>query len=159
MDKTYAQEFFETGKKFHKQGNLDKALRYCYKALNYLRTYPDMKTEADVLLEVGNIYVDFDDYKIQKYYQSALEAFEKNNDNIGEGYALSGIGFIREKQERFVEARENYFEANKKFEETNDQERVATISSLIGGTYEEQGSWEDAIIEYKRSSSIFKNVK
>ena len=159
MDRTYAQEFFETGKKFHKQGNLDKALRYCYKALNYLRTYADTKTEADVLLEIGNIYVEHDDYENgQKYYQSSLKAFKAADDHTGEGYALSGIGFILEKQERFVEAREYYFDAVKKFEETNDQERVATISSLIGGTYEEQGAWEDAIIEYKHSSSIFKNV-
>ena len=160
MVRTYAQEFFETGKKFHEQGNLDKALRYDYKALNYLRTYPDVKTEADILLEVGNIYVDLDDYENgEKYYLSSLNAFKEVDDHTGEGYALTGIGFILEKQERFVEARENYFEAVKKFEETNDQERVATISSLIGGTYEEQGSWEDAIIEYKRSSSIFKNVR
>jgi len=159
MVRTYAQEFFETGKKFHKQGNLDKALRYCYKALNYLRTYADVKTEADVLLEIGNIYVERDDYENgQKYYQSSLKAFKAADDHTGEGYALSGIGFILEKQERFVEAREYYFDAVKKFVETKDQERVATISSLIGGTYEEQGAWEDAIIEYKRSSSIFKNV-
>ena len=159
MVRTYAQEFFETGKKFHKEGNLDKALRYCYKALNYLRTYPDVKTEADVLLEVGNIYVDSDDYENgQKYYQNSLEAFKEVNNPTGEGYALTGIGFILEKQERCVEAREYYFEAVKKFEKTKDQERVATISSLIGGTYEEQGAWEDAIIEYKRSTSIFKKI-
>ena len=159
MDQTYAQEFFETGKKFHKEGNLDKALRYCYKALNYLRTYPDIKTEADVLLEIGNIYVDRDDYENgQKYYQSSLVAFVEVNNPTGEGYALTGIGFILEKQEKCVEAREYYFEAVKKFEKTKDQERVATISSLIGGTYEEQGAWEDAIIEYKRSTSIFKKI-
>ena len=159
MVRTYAQEFFETGKKFHEQGNLVKALNYYHKALNYLRTYADVKTEADVLLEIGNVYVERDDYETgQKYYQSSLKAFKAADDYTGEGYALSGIGFIFEKQERFVEARENYFEAVKKFEETKDQERVATISSLIGGTYEEQGAWEDAIIEYKRSSSIFKNV-
>ena len=46
----------------------------------------------------------------------------------------------------------------KNFEEKNDQERLATLLSLIGGTYEAQGAWEDAIIEYKRSSSIFKKI-
>ncbi len=70
----------------------------------------------------------------------------------------TGIGFILEKQERYIEARENYFDAVKNFEKTNEHERVATILSFIGGTYEEQGAWEDAIIEYKRSSSIFKKV-
>ncbi len=115
--------------------------------------------EADVLLEVGNIYVEREDYENgQKYYKNSLEAFKAAEDHTGEGYALTGIGFIHEKLERYIEARENYFDALKKFEKTNEQERVATILSLIGGTYEVQGAWEDAIIEYKRSSSIFRKI-
>ena len=159
MVRTDAQEFYEIGSKFQEQGNLDDALTYYQKALDYLKNSDDAKTEADVLLEVGNIYVERDDLENgYKYYQSSLEAFKKAEDYTGEGYALTGIGFILEKQDRIVEARENYFDAVKKFEEKNDQERVATVLSLIGGTYEAQGAWEDAIIEYKRASSIFKKI-
>jgi uncharacterized protein len=159
MVRTDAQEFYEIGSKFQEQGNLDDALTYYQKALDYLKNSDDAKTEADVLLEVGNIYVERDDLENgYKYYQSSLEAFKKAEDYTGEGYALTGIGFILEKQDRIVEARENYFDAVKKFEEKNDQERVATVLSLIAGTYEAQGAWEDAIIEYKRASSIFKKI-
>jgi uncharacterized protein len=159
MVRTDAQEFYEIGSKFQEQGNLDDALTYYQKALDYLKNSDDAKTEADVLLEVGNIYVERDDLENgYKYYQSSLEAFKKAEDYTGEGYALTGIGFILEKQDRIVEARENYFDAVKKFEEKNDQERVATVLSLIAGIYEAQGAWEDAIIEYKRASSIFKKI-
>jgi len=159
MVRTDANEFFEAGSKFHEQGNLDDALTYYQKALDYLKNSDDAKTEGNVLLEVGNIYVERDDYENgQRYYQSSLEAFKKAEDYTGEGYALTGIGFILKKQERIVEARENYFDAVKKFEEKNEQERVATVLSLIAGTYEAQGAWEDAIIEYKHSSSIFEKI-
>ena len=50
MVRTDAQEFFETGSKFHEQGNLDDALTYYQKALDYLKNSDDAKTEADVLL-------------------------------------------------------------------------------------------------------------
>ena len=159
MVRTDAQEFFETGSKFHEQGSLDDALTYYQKALDYLKNSDDAKTEGNVLLEVGNIYVERNDFENgHKYYQSSLEAFKKAEDYTGEGYALTGIGFILKKQERIVEARENYFDAVKKFEEKNEQERVATVLSLIAGTYEAQGAWEDAIIEYKHSSSIFEKI-
>ena len=159
MVRTDAQEFFETGKKFHEQGNLDDALTYYQKALDGLKNSSDAQMEADVLLEVGNIYVEKEDCENgEKYYKSSLEAFKAADDHSGEGYALTGIGFIHEKLERYIEARENYFDAVKNFEKTNEQERVATILSFIGGTYEVQGAWEDAIIEYKRSSSIFRKI-
>jgi uncharacterized protein len=32
------------------------------------------------------------------------------------------------------------------------------VHTLLGGTYESQGAWEDAIMEYKSSSSIFKKL-
>ncbi len=41
---------------------------------------------------------------------------------------------------------------------TNDNKRLGIVYSLSGATYEAQGAWEDAIIEYKRSSSIFKKI-
>ena len=49
-------------------------------------------------------------------------------------------------------------EALNKFEERNDKERTAIVHSLLGDTYESQGAWEDAIMEYKSSSSIFKKI-
>ena len=159
MVRTDAQEFFDMGSKFHEQGSFDDALIYYQKALDYLKNSDDAKTEGNILLEVGNIYVERDDFENgQKYYQSSLEAFKKAKDYTGQGYANTGIGFILEKQDRYVEARENYFDGVKNFEEKNDPERLANILSLIGGTYEAQGAWEDAIIEYKRSSSIFKKI-
>jgi len=87
-----------------------------------------------------------------------LEAYHEVNDGVGEGYALTGIGLILEKLGRFVDARGYYTDAVKKFDEIDDQERKASIISLLGGTYESQGAWEDAIIEYKSSSTIFGRI-
>jgi len=159
MVRNDAQEFFETGSKFHELGALDDALTYYQKALAYLKNTDDTKTEADVLLEVGNIYVELENYEIgQKYYEKSLKAYQNIDDINGEGYALTGIGLVLGKVGRFVDGRGYYVEALNKFEELNDKERTAIIHSLLGETYESQGAWEDAIMEYKTSSSIFKKI-
>ena len=159
MVRNDAQEFFETGSKFHELGALDDALTYYQKALAYLKNTDDTKTEADVLLEVGNTYVELENYEIgQKYYEKSLKAYQNIDDINGEGYALTGIGLVLGKVGRFVDGRGYYVEALNKFEELNDKERTAIIHSLLGETYESQGAWEDAIMEYKSSSSIFKKI-
>ncbi len=154
-----AQEFLERGSKFHELGRLDQALTYYQKALDYLKNTDDKKTEADALLEVGNIYIEREDYKNgQEYYEKSLKAYQEVNDETGEGYALTGIGLILEKLGRFADARGFYVDAINKFDEKQDQERKAILLSLVGGTFESQGAWEDAIIEYKSSSSIFGKI-
>ena len=88
------------GSKLQELGGLDEALTYYQKALDYLKNTDDKKTEADALLEVGNIYIEREDYKSgQDYYEKSLEAYKKVEDEAGEGYALTGIGFILEKLE------------------------------------------------------------
>ena len=154
-----AQEFLDMGSKLHELGGLDEALIYYQKALNYLKNTDDNKTKADTLLEVGNIYIEREDYvNGQEYYEKSLEAYQEINDEIGEGYALTGIGLIMEKLGRFIDARGYYTDALNKFDENEDQERKAILLSLLGGTYESQGAWEDAIIEYKSSSAIFGKI-
>ncbi len=159
MVRNDAQEFFETGSKFHELGALDDALTYYQKALAYLKNTDDRKTEADALLEVGNIYVEREDYKNgQEFYEKSLESYQNVEDSSGEAYALTGMGLVFEKSGRFVDGRGYYIEALNKFKELNDKERIAIVHSLLGGTYESQGAWEDAIMEYKSSSSIFKKI-
>jgi hypothetical protein len=159
MDRNDAQEFFETGSKFHELGSLKDALTYYQKALAYSKNTDDKKTEADVLLEIGNVYVELENYQIgQEYYEKSLNAYQKVNDISGEGYALTGIGLVLGKVGRFVDGRGYYIEALNKFEELKDKERTAIVHSLLGDTYESQGAWEDAIIEYNQSSSLFKKI-
>jgi membrane protease YdiL (CAAX protease family) len=154
-----AQEFLDMGSKLHELGSLDEALTYYQKALNYLRNTDDKKTEADTLLEVGNIYIEREEYKNgQEYYEKSLEAYAEVNDQTGEAYALTGIGLVMEKLGKFVDARKYYTDALNKFDYQKDQERKAIVQSLLGGTYESQGAWEDAIIEYKSSASLFGKI-
>ena len=151
-----AQEYIDNGSKFHDLGGLDEALKYYQKALDYLKNTDDKKTQADTFLEIGNIYTEREDYKNgQEYYEKSLEAYKIAEDDIGEGYALTGIGFILEKLGRFADARNFYVDAISKFENKKDRERKASIISLVAGTYEAQGAWEDAIMEYRRSSSLY----
>jgi membrane protease YdiL (CAAX protease family) len=110
-------------------------------------------------LEIGNVYVELENYEIgQEYYEKSLKAYQNIDDSIGEAYALTGIGLVLGKVGRFVDGRGYYVEALNKFEELNDKERTAIIHSLLGETYESQGAWEDAIMEYKSSSSISKKI-
>ena len=91
-----------------------------------------------------------EDYGIgQEFYEKSLDAYHEVEDINGEAYALTGIGLVLGKVGRFVDGRGYYVEALNKFKELNDKERIAIVHSLLGETYESQGAWEDAIIEYK----------
>ena len=159
MDRKNVKEFLERASKFHKLGAFEEALKYYNKALGYLKNEDDKKTEADILLEIGNIYIENEDYKNgQDYYEKSLKVYEQAEDNTGEGYALTGIGLIQEKLGKFVEARGYYLDAINKFDNKKDQERKAVVQSLVGGTYESQDAWEDAIIEYESSATIFEEI-
>lgn len=154
-----AQEFLDMGSKFHELGGLNEALTYYRKALNYLKNTDDHKTKGDALLEIGNIYIELEDYKNgQKNYERSLKEYNKANDEIGEGYALTGIGLILNNRGKYADARRYFQEALKKFEEKSDLERQGVIFSLSAGTYESQGAWEDAIMEYKKSSSLYAKI-
>lgn len=154
-----AQEYIDRGSKFHELGGLDEALKYYQKALDYLKNTDDKKTEGDILLEIGNINIERKDYKTaQEYYEKSLDSYQIVEDDVGEGYALTGIGLILEKLERYAEARKYYVAAIGKFNDKNDVERKAAIISLVAGTYESQGAWEDALMEYKRSASFYRKV-
>ena len=59
---------------------------------------------------------------------------------------------------KYVDARNTIWMRIRNLKRKMTEERMAVILSLIGGTYESQGAWEDAIMEYKRSSiHIWKN--
>lgn len=155
-----AQEYLNQGSKFHELGSLDKALTYYYKALDYLKGGEDKKTEADALLEIGNIYIEKENYEnAQNYYEKSLSTYKTADDSVGEGYALTGIGLIHEKQEKYADARNYYVNAESKFNNRSNRERKAAVISLTAGTYEGQGAWEDAIMEYRRSESLYRKVK
>ncbi len=160
MVRQEAQEYIERGSKFHDLGGFDEALKYYQKALDYLKNTDDKKIEGDTLLEIGNIYIEKEDLKkSQEYYERSLESYKISEDDIGEGYALTGIGLILEKLGRYADARNFYVDAMDKFDGKNDRERQAAIISMVAGTYESQGAWEDAIMEYKRSSSLYRKLK
>ena len=121
-----AQEYINNGSKFHDLGGLDEALKCYQKALDYLKNTDDKKARADTFLEIGNIYTQREDYKNgQEYYEKSLEAYKIAEDDIGEGYALTGIGVILEKLGRFADARNFYVDAISKFENKKDRERKA----------------------------------
>ena len=127
-----AQEYINRGSKFHELGGLEEALKYYLKALDYLKNTDDKKTEGDTLLEIGNIYIEKEDYKsAQKYYEKSLDSYKIAEDNIGEGYALTGIGLILEKLERYADSRHYYVDAMGKFDDKKDSERRAAIISLV----------------------------
>lgn len=155
-----AQEYINQGSKLHELGSLEKALTYYQKALDYLKGTENKKVEADTLLEIGNIYIEKDEYKnAQNFYEKSLNTYKAVDDTVGEGYALTGIGLINEKKGQYADARNYYVDAQSKFEDRSDRERKAAVISLTAGTYESQGAWEDAIMEYNKSLSIYRKVK
>lgn len=87
---------------------------------------------SDKLLTQGNTYLESG--KIDnalKYYRKAYNLFQAEKDIIGEGYALTGIGFIHEKHNNYAEAKKYYKLSLRKFREAKDKERSKKVSKIL----------------------------
>lgn len=112
--------------------------------------------QADLFLKMADVYFDIGNYdKSTDYYKTSLNIYAQINDKIGQGYSMTGLGILREKEGDYDEARRCYNLALRNFRKANDTKRQGILLQLIAGTYESQGAWDDALIDYKRSFQKF----
>lgn len=152
MDRQESYEFLEQADIFYDQKNYAEALNYYKKALNHVKDTDNQILAADLLLKLGNLYSDMEDFnRAEDYYKKSLDIYSNQKDLIGQGYCRTGLGIILENNGEHDEARGFYGKARKNFRKAGDSEREGIVTSLIASTYESQGAWEDALMEYKRS--------
>lgn len=160
MGRKETSEFFEKAKSLHENNEFETALSYYSKSLNLFREWGDVEDEADVLLEMGSVYMDLEDYmKSAEFYETSLKRYKKLKDLTGQGYSLTGLALVNEKLEEYEVSRSYYRKAIKKFRKNKDHEREAIVLSMMARTYEFQGSWEDALMDYRRANSVYEKIQ
>jgi tetratricopeptide (TPR) repeat protein len=89
--------------------DLTSALNYANTAKSLAQRLDNRNEYAEVNLIIGKVFADLGDYdKSSELNFEALKIFEKENDSIGIGNALSRIGSIYFDQEKFDKALEYY---------------------------------------------------
>lgn len=155
MEKQESREFLELADSYYQEKNYADAITYYKKALNYIQINEEVE-QADLFLKMGDLYFDMEDYTTaREYYNNSLNMYSQIKDRIGQGYSLTGLGILQDREGDHDEARKYYNRALQKFQKANDTQRQAVVHSLIASTYESQGVWDDALMDYKRSFQKF----
>ena len=80
-------------------------------------------------------------------------------DLIGEGYALTGLGIVQEKNGWLDDARIFYGKSLQKFKEVKDYEREDAVLSLMAGTYEAQSGLEEIMEEQAPAPEVYEEIE
>lgn len=150
-----------------KRKNYGEAKKYYKLSLKKFREAKDKvrskkvsKLLADLLLRTADLGIGAEKFEeAEDSYIGALKCYKDSKDIIGEAYALTGLGIIYGKYGQYEESREYYEKALKKFKKAKDFKRAGIISKLIANTYEIQEALEDALVNYKISLELFRNIE
>lgn len=155
MEKQESREFLDMADRYYQEKNYEGALNYYQKALNYI-SVSEEEAQADLFLKMGNLYSDMKDYvNAQDYYNNSFNLYSHAKNRVGQGYCLTGLGILMEKEGDHDEARKYYNRALRNFHKAGDTQREGVVHSLIAGSYESQGAWDDALLDYQRSFQKF----
>jgi len=112
----------------------------------YLRAkYPDSKLTPDILWWLGKYYYRQNDFKVARRYFTSLTRDYPDNSLTGD--AFYALGLIDNDENRLTEASGNF----KKAVENGSPELKLQSRIALGDVYFQQGSFEEAIGQYKET--------
>ncbi len=93
------------------QGKYSLSLSYYLKALEFFESDPKFaKQKSNVLNNIGSLYQDQKSYeKALDYFNQSLEVARQIGDTLGIAFAYNNMGEVYLKQEKFAEAKQNFF--------------------------------------------------
>jgi len=154
------KEYFKAGNEFYQNSEMQEAIHYFRMAITSFQESGDIKGVADTLLEMGNAYFQLGNYfQSNRNYQNALDLYSEMEDLIGEGYALTGLGIVQEKNGWMEDARIFYGQSLQKFKEVKDYDREDAVLSLMAGTYEAQSGLEEIMEEQAPAPEVFEEIE
>lgn len=112
------------GLTYRLKGDYDLALAHYKKSIQYYTKSQDKKSEAAVWTNVAELY-----YNDKKDYKRAFLSYEKANqlaielkDLVGLGYSFWWMGYMKEKEGKFLEARDFYEKSHASYRLANRSE-------------------------------------
>ncbi|MBL4655834.1 MAG: tetratricopeptide repeat protein [Bacteroidia bacterium] len=145
---------------YYEQGEIEKALKYLFLALNIFEEINDKLGMATSYNNIGLIYNNQAEIeKALEYYFLSLKIYEEIKDKYGMATSYNNIGFIFKDQGEIEKALEYYFMGLKLKEEVNDKEGIANSYNNIGSIYKNQGEIEKALEHFFLSLKIREEIK
>jgi len=153
-----AEALFLKGESQSNQGNIVKALNHYNSASNLYRELGDKKQLSSVLLNVGVIYYQADNYpQALSYWITSLGICEEIGGNISRS-VLNNIGIIYKIQGDYSKALEFYKRSLAMFEEDDSKMGISIALGNIGEIYSEQGNFPEALNYLNRSLEIGEEI-
>jgi len=138
-----------------------KALEYWEKSLAVNRAMNDSAGEANLLSNIGAVYMnEGNDVKAAEYYMNSLAIAERINDKLRIATVLNNMGSIYNHRENTrPKALENYLRSLPLSEELGDKNSIGTTSANIGEIYLARQKFDSAIFYFNKSLAAHANTE
>lgn len=151
--KAEADRLLQQGNQQYQKSQFPTAIQSFEQALNIYRQIGDRKNEAITLIQIGNTYLDYIQFKryyqqikkpeeikpypeVIKYYEQALVIMRAIGDRTGEAWSLNGIAMTNGALDKKEEALKFYEQALTIMREVKDKTGEATVLFNIGKDYD-----------------------
>ncbi|MFK7746864.1 MAG: tetratricopeptide repeat protein [Kordia sp.] len=145
------------------KGNYDIAMAAYEEAKNLAIQLNDIVLQADIMANMGNVFIYRQDYKqATQHFSNALKIYQDNNNTRGESHMLTNLGSVYLIIDNYDLALEYYQKALSLLNDRGfEDRRTAIIYINIGWTNFEKELYEDAKVYYEKGLKILqvKNEK
>ncbi len=154
------QELIRGGFDARRKGDFRHAKAQFQLALSESRRIKDFRGEANALLELSVIAIDFDgDFDSgRKLLQESLEICKKIHDDVGEAYAASNLGSLALDEKKYDDALMSLERARSTFEKTSEKYGMAMTLHQMGKTKMRLGEFTSAEKNLRQSLLIFEGL-
>jgi two-component system, sensor histidine kinase PdtaS len=147
----------KTGRLYWRLGNFDKALNNHFEALDFYRRTGNQRNEGNVLLEIGQDYLDKGVYpEARTYLLNALKTAKAIADKRTVSNIYDKLIYWYNIQGNTVEATKLMYESLRLNEAMGNITGIATATSMLARNAETLGNYEEALKFYKQSLEAIK---
>jgi serine phosphatase RsbU (regulator of sigma subunit)/Tfp pilus assembly protein PilF len=140
-------------------GDWNRAIQYYLKAIKMHVEEKDEFGEAVVLLNIGYIYLNQNQFDLALSYSlKGVEKHRRVKNVLGEGIGLNNIGFIYKRMKNYDKANEYFLKSLTLKKRTNEYASIANTFINIGAVFLEYGKIDSAIVYYNKSLNLFEKI-
>ena len=122
-------------------------------------TTNDDSSKVDLLLRLGQNYIDIDADSAILYARQAKDIAIKIGYKKGIAFALKNIGLGDYRQGKYLETTENWNQSLLYFDSIGDKSNVARLLSNLGGVYLDNGDEASALNQHLKSLKVAEEIK
>ncbi len=144
---------------FARMNNKDKALYYFKRILRFYETEKDSVSLAQILNNIGNLYLKADKDSSETYFNKSLEIINKLNDNKLYAYIYTNLGHFYGYYNDTAKARLYFDKAINTAKNNLDKSTQSMVFQLSSQYFYNIGKYDSAIFYAKKTINILDNDK